>query len=194
MKKKIGEIQGKPLVIGDANIVTPNEIHVEEIKKNKDIGEPVVIETKDVVDIYCKKIGDGVFQKMYIVVKSPYTFMTDPIECRDDTVKQIKTPSSNILASNLNFIFALLELKRILLVQEINIKITGDIEGEILAHETTITGFHPYMDASIVILDEKFMQPIISYNSDLIKVELPDNLNDLLFLRLTVPPILLEYK
>lgn len=35
MKKKIGEIQGKPLVIGDTNIVTPNEIHVEEIKKTK---------------------------------------------------------------------------------------------------------------------------------------------------------------
>lgn len=35
MKKKIGEIQGKPIVIGDANIVTPNEIHVEEIKKTK---------------------------------------------------------------------------------------------------------------------------------------------------------------
>lgn len=35
MKKKIGEIQGRPLVIGDANIVTPNEIHVEEIKKQR---------------------------------------------------------------------------------------------------------------------------------------------------------------
>lgn len=120
--------------------------------------------------------------------------MTDPIECRDDTVKQIKTPSSNILANNLNFIYMLFESKGISLVQEINIKVTGDIEGEILAHETTITGFHPYMDASILILDEKFMQTIISGNSNITKVELPDNLNDLLFLRLTVPPTLLEYK
>lgn len=189
MKKKIGEIQGRPLVIGDTNIVTPNEIHVEEIK-NKDIGEPVVIETKDVVDIYCKKIGDSTFQRMYIVVKSPYAFITDPIKCTDNTVKQIKTPSSNILANNFSLIFMLLESKGISLVQEINIKVTGDIEGEILAHETTITGFRPYVDASIIILDEKFMQTL----GNITKVELPDNLNDLLFLRLTVPPILLEYK
>ena len=194
MKKKIGEIQGRPLVIGDANIVTPNEIHVEEIKKNKDIGEPVVIETKDVVDIYCKMIGDSTFQRMYIVVKSPYTFMTDPIECEGNTAEQIKTPSSHTLANNCGLIFALLQSKEISPVQEINIKVTGDIEGEILAHETAITGFHSYVDASIIILDEKFMQLLISGSNDVTKVELPDNLNDLLFLRLTVPPTLLEYK
>lgn len=139
-------------------------------------------------------VGDSTFQIMYIVVKSPYTFVTLPIESTNATVKQqIKTPSSNILAGNLSFIGALYD-EGIPPVQEINIKVTGDIEGEILAHETTITGFHPYMDGSIIIVDEKYMQLLISFNSNLTKVELPDNLNDLLFLRLTVPPILLEYK
>lgn len=120
--------------------------------------------------------------------------MTFPIESTNATVKQIKTPSSNILAGNWSFIGALYESEGTAPVQEINIKVTGDIEGEILAHETTITGFHPYMDGSIIIVDEKYMQFLISFNSNLTKVELPDNLNDLLFLRLTVPPILLEYK
>lgn len=139
-------------------------------------------------------IGDITFQTMYIVVKSPYTFMTFPIESTDATVKQIKIPSSNILAGSLSFIVALYESEGILPVQEINIKVTGDIEGEILAHETTIAGLHPYIDGSIIIVDEKYMQLLISIDSNLTKVELPDNLNDHLFLRLTVPPILLEYK
>lgn len=191
MKKKIGEIQGKPLVIGDTNIVTPNEIHIEEIK-NKDIGEPVVIETKDVVDIYYTSSG-GTYT-MYIVVKSPYTFSIRIPDYSFDNIKQIEIPPSDIIRDSLDCLYVL-SINRAISAQEINIKATKAVEGEFLMN-LRATGIEDYAgeNVEIVITTEKVALLADSLLMALDKIELPDNLNDLLSLRLTVPPILLEYK
>lgn len=192
MKKKIGEIQGKPLVIGDANIVTPNEIHFEEIKKNKDIGESVVIETKDVVDIYYKDSGGTL--TMYIVVKSPYTFSIWIHDYNFDNIKQIEIPPSDIIRDSLDCLYVL-SVNGAISAQEVNIKATKAVEGEFLMN-LRATGIENYNgeNVEIVITTEKVALLADSLLMALDKIELPDNLNDLLFLRLTVPPILLEYK
>ena len=57
MKKRIGELNGKPIVIGDENEVTKNEIHysivdgIVALKVRKDDGKLHVITVDETADI-----------------------------------------------------------------------------------------------------------------------------------------------
>lgn len=131
---------------------------------------------------------------MYIVVKSPYTFSIRIPDYSFDNIKQIEIPPSDIIRDSLDCLYVL-SINRAISAQEINIKATKAVEGEFLMN-LRATGFEDYTGTNIeiAITTEKVALLADSLLMALDKIELPDNLNDLLSLRLTVPPILLEYK
>lgn len=82
MKSRIGTINRKPIVQGDKNLVTPNEIHVSELKGGGGQSN-IPVEYYKVVALEgenLEEIRNGIFNYMSII-------MTDKLSCLHVVIK-----------------------------------------------------------------------------------------------------------
>ena len=91
MKKRIGNLRGKPIIEGDKNLMTPNELHIDSLGKSDNEGggsnieaEPVYYFNSEAANMFNMfvshmKVYDKTKQKYYSV--TPHSTDVSPLEC-----------------------------------------------------------------------------------------------------------------
>lgn len=68
MKKRIGNLRGKPIIEGDKNLMTPNELHIDSLGKSDNEGGGSDIE----YEYYC---FEGAMEEVAISIPSLCTYL-----------------------------------------------------------------------------------------------------------------------
>lgn len=146
MKSRIGTINKKPIVQGDKNLVTPNEIHVSELKRGEQSNIPV--EYYKVVAPEGKNLDDirtNIEQIINIAYSDNLNFTI--------LVKGTSTTNSHILYTGINIgiAFNVIENSRIHAYAFIPLEIpnkTINTEGKLIETSSSINVFDMIADLS----------------------------------------------